>query len=78
VGAGDAGMNAMRGDPFDSVKRDKDFVWHLRRKESGRQLRDALVTFLSRTHHTVIIDGVESEAHKDWLQGLAWFAIQGQ
>lgn len=39
------------------------------RKESGRQLMDALVTFLSRNHHNVIIEGVESEAHKEWLQG---------
>lgn len=38
------------------------------RKESGRQLMDALVTFLSRNHHNVIIEGVESEAHKEWLQ----------
>jgi hypothetical protein len=27
------------------------------RKESGRQLMDALVTFLSRNHHNVIIEG---------------------
>lgn len=46
------------------------------RKESGRQLMDALVTFLSRNHHNVIIEGVESEAHKEWLQGMEWFAIQ--
>jgi hypothetical protein len=26
---------------------------------------DALVTFLSRNHHNVIIEGVESEAHKN-------------
>ena len=25
----------------------------------------------------VIIEGVESEAHKAWLQGMEWFAIQG-
>jgi hypothetical protein len=28
---------------------------------------DALVTFLSRNHHNVIIEGVESEAHKNGL-----------
>lgn len=50
------------------MKIDKDFFWHLMRKESGRQLMDALVTFLSRNHHNVIIEGVESEAHKEWLQ----------
>jgi EAL domain-containing protein (putative c-di-GMP-specific phosphodiesterase class I) len=33
--------------------------------------------FLSRNHHNVIIEGVESEAHKKWLQGMEWFAIQG-
>ena len=38
---------------------------------------DALITFLSRNHHNVIIEGVESEAHKKWLQGMEWFAIQG-
>ena len=37
---------------------------------------DALVTFLTRNHHNVIIEGVESEAHKAWLQGMEWFAIQ--
>ncbi len=25
----------------------------------------------------MIIEGVESEAHKEWLQGMEWFAIQG-
>ncbi len=72
-----AGINAIRGYHFDYVKIDKDFFWHLMRKESGRQLMDALVTFLSRNHHNVIIEGVESEAHKEWLQGMEWFAIQG-
>ena len=69
--------NAELKDYFDYVKIDKDFFWHLMRKESGRQLMDALVTFLSRNHHNVIIEGVESEAHKEWLQGMEWFAIQG-
>ncbi len=76
-GSGYAGINAIRGYHFDYVKIDKDFFWHLMRKESGRQLMDALVTFLSRNHHNVIIEGVESEAHKEWLQGMEWFAIQG-
>ncbi|HCT5781675.1 TPA: EAL domain-containing protein [Klebsiella variicola] len=76
-GSGYAGINAIRGYHFDYVKIDKDFFWHLMRKESGRQLMDALVTFLSRNHHNVIIEGVESEAHKKWLQGMEWFAIQG-
>ncbi len=35
------------------------------------------MTFLSRNHHNVIIEGVESEDHKKWLQGMEWFAIQG-
>ena len=76
-GSGYAGINAIRGYHFDYVKIDKDFFWHLMRKESGRQLMDALVTFLSRNHHNVIIEGVESEDHKKWLQGMEWFAIQG-
>ncbi len=25
----------------------------------------------------MIIEGVESEAHKEWLQGMEWFAIRG-
>ncbi|MFW3713726.1 EAL domain-containing protein, partial [Klebsiella quasipneumoniae subsp. similipneumoniae] len=61
-GSGYAGINAISGYHFDYVKIDKDFFWHLMRKESGRQLMDALVTFLSRNHHNVIIEGVESEA----------------
>ncbi len=76
-GSGYAGITASSGYHFDYVKIDKDFFWHLMRKESGRQLMDALVTFLSRNHHNVIIEGVESEAHKKWLQGMEWFAIQG-
>ena len=31
------------------MKIDKDFFWHLMRKESGRQLMDALVTFIRAT-----------------------------
>ncbi|HHG8773619.1 TPA: EAL domain-containing protein [Raoultella planticola] len=76
-GSGYAGINAIRGYHFDYVKIDKDFFWHLMQKESGRQLMDALVTFLARNNHHVIIEGVESEAHKKWLQGMEWFAVQG-
>ena len=76
-GSGYAGINAIRGYHFDYVKIDKDFFWHLMQKESGRPLMDALVTFLSRNNHNVIIEGVESEAHKNWLKGMEWFAIQG-
>ncbi|HCJ9319335.1 TPA: EAL domain-containing protein [Escherichia coli] len=76
-GSGNAGISAIRGYHFDYVKIDKDFFWHLMQKDSGRPLMDALITFLSRNHHNVIIEGVESEAHKKWLQGMEWFAIQG-
>ncbi|HBZ2333219.1 TPA: EAL domain-containing protein [Klebsiella pneumoniae] len=76
-GSGNANINAFRGYHFNYVKIDKDFFWHLMKKESGRPLMDALVTFFSRNHHNVIIEGVESEAHKEWLQGMEWFAIQG-
>ncbi|MGE0969253.1 cyclic-di-GMP phosphodiesterase MrkJ [Klebsiella sp. WOUb02] len=76
-GAGNAGINAIRGYHFDYVKIDKDFFWHLMQKESGRPLMDALVTFLAHNNHNVIIEGVESEVHKKWLQGMSWFAIQG-
>lgn len=48
-GSGYAGINAIRGYHFDYVKIDKDFFWHLMRKESGRQLMDALVTFYRAT-----------------------------
>ncbi len=69
-GSGYAGINAIRGYHFDYVKIDKDFFWHLMRKESRTgQLMDALVTFLSRNHHNVIIEGVESEAHKESVAG---------
>ncbi len=76
-GSGNAGISAIRDYHFDSVKIDKDFFWLLMQKDSGRPLMDALVTFLARNHHNVIIEGVESEAHKAWLQGMEWFAIQG-
>ena len=76
-GSGNSGINAIRSYHFDYVKIDKDFFWYLMQKDSGRPLMDALVTFLSRNHHNVIIEGVESEAHKEWLQGMEWFAIQG-
>ena len=76
-GSGNANINAFRGYHFNYVKIDKDFFWHLMQKKSGRPLMDALVTFLSRNNHNVIIEGVESEAHKNWLKGMEWFAIQG-
>lgn len=76
-GSGNAGIHAIRDYHFDYVKIHKDFFWLLMQKDSGRPLMDALVTFLSRNHHNVIIEGVESEAHKAWLQGMEWFAIQG-
>ena len=76
-GSGYAGISAIRRYHFDYVKIDKDLFWHLMQKEYGRPLMDALVTFLSRNNHNVIIEGVESEAHKNWLQGMEWFAIQG-
>ncbi len=80
-GSGYAGINAIRGYHFDYVKIDKDFFWHLMQKESGRPLMDALVTFLSRNNHNVIIEGVESEAHKTGLRewsGLLFRVITGK
>ncbi|OAT59136.1 hypothetical protein M993_02129 [Obesumbacterium proteus ATCC 12841] len=44
-GSGNANINAFRGYHFNYVKIDKDFFWHLIKKESGRPLMDALVTF---------------------------------
>jgi EAL domain-containing protein (putative c-di-GMP-specific phosphodiesterase class I) len=72
-GSGNAGINAIRGYHFDYVKIDKDFFWHLMQKDSGRPLMDALITFLSRNHHNVIIEGVESEAHKSGYR--AWSGL---
>lgn len=76
-GSGNAGIGAIRGYHFDYVKIDKEFFWHLLHKEHGRELMDALVTFLSRNNHHVIIEGVENAAHKNWLSGMNWFAMQG-
>lgn len=76
-GSGYAGMDAIRHYNFDYVKIDKDYFWYLMRKNSGRQLMDALVTFLAQNNHNVIIEGVESLAHKHWLSGMDWYAIQG-
>lgn len=76
-GSGYADMNAIRNYHFDYVKIDKDFFWYLLRKDYGRQLMDALVTFLTKNHHNVIIEGVECIAHKDWLSDMNWFAVQG-
>ncbi|WP_142502585.1 EAL domain-containing protein [Klebsiella sp. 2680] len=76
-GSGYAGINAIRGYHFDYVKIDKNLLWDLMKKNAGRPLMDALVTFLTRNQHNVIIEGIESEAHKNWLQGMEWFAIQG-
>ena len=76
-GSGNAGISAIRDYHFDYIKIDKDLFWLLMQKDSGRPLMAALITFLSRNHHNVIIEGVESEAHRRWLQGMEWFAIQG-
>lgn len=76
-GSGHAHMSAIRHYHFDYVKIDKDFFWYLIRKDSGRQLMDALVTFLTKNKHNVIIEGVECIAHKDWLSDMCWFAVQG-
>lgn len=38
---------------------------------------DVLVIFLLCNYYNVIIEGVESEVYKEWLQGMEWFVIQG-
>ncbi|HBZ0925302.1 TPA: EAL domain-containing protein [Klebsiella pneumoniae] len=76
-GSGYAGLNAIRHYHFDYIKIDRHFLLYLMRKDSGRQLMDALVTFLAKNNHKVIIEGVESLAHKRWLHGMDWYAIQG-
>ncbi len=51
------------------------------RKESGRQLMDALVTFLSRNHHNVIIEGWKAKTIKNGCRewnGLPFRAITGR
>ncbi|MBM7343213.1 EAL domain-containing protein [Pantoea coffeiphila] len=76
-GSGYAGIGAIRGYHFNYVKIDKEFFWHLIEKEHGRQLMQALITFLSKNNHRVIIEGVENEEHQRWLSGMEWFAMQG-
>ncbi|ROR13607.1 EAL domain-containing protein (putative c-di-GMP-specific phosphodiesterase class I) [Erwinia sp. JUb26] len=76
-GSGYAGINAIRGYHFNYVKIDKGFFWHLKEKDHGRQLMQALITFLSKNNHRVIIEGVENEEHQRWLSGMEWFAMQG-
>ncbi|MEC5343931.1 EAL domain-containing protein [Brenneria populi] len=76
-GSGYAGMNIIGRYHFDFIKIDKDTFWYLMKKESGKQLMKSLITFLYNNKHKVIIEGVENEEHKQWLQGMDWFAIQG-
>ncbi|MEJ4045806.1 EAL domain-containing protein [Erwinia sp. SLM-02] len=76
-GSGHAGISAIRGYHFNYVKIDKQFFWHLMKKDHGRQLMATLITFLSKNNHRVVIEGVENEEHKRWLNGMEWFAMQG-
>lgn len=76
-GAGFAGIGALRRHPFQFIKIDKDFFWCLMRKTGGRELMESLIAFLYHNGYKVVIEGIENDAHRRWLRGMAWFAVQG-
>ncbi|KAF1370208.1 EAL domain-containing protein (putative c-di-GMP-specific phosphodiesterase class I) [Yokenella regensburgei] len=76
-GAGFAGFSALAVQPFRFIKTDKCLLWSLLEKNNGQELMSSLLRYFSANHHLVIVEGVETEAHRQWLADMPWFALQG-
>ncbi|MFW0766879.1 EAL domain-containing protein [Trabulsiella odontotermitis] len=76
-GAGYAGFSALAVQPFRFIKTDKCLLWSLFEKKNGQELMSSLLRFFSANQHQVIVEGVETPAHRQWLEEMPWFALQG-
>ncbi|EIW9479628.1 MULTISPECIES: EAL domain-containing protein [Klebsiella] len=76
-GAGYAGFAALTAQPFRFIKTDKNLLWSLLEKKNGQQLMDSLLHYFQANQYQVIVEGIETEAHLQWLENMPWFALQG-
>jgi EAL domain-containing protein (putative c-di-GMP-specific phosphodiesterase class I) len=76
-GAGYAGFAALTAQPFRYIKTDKNLLWSLLEKKNGQQLMDSLLHYFHANQYQVIVEGIETEAHLQWLENMPWFALQG-
>ena len=38
---------------------------------------DSLLHYFQANQYQVIVEGIETEAHLQWLENMPWFALQG-
>ncbi|HEY3589662.1 MAG TPA: EAL domain-containing protein [Buttiauxella sp.] len=76
-GSGYAGFSALSVQPFRYIKTDKCLLWSLFEKKNGQQLMSSLLSYFSANHYLVIVEGVETQEHRQWLDDMPWFALQG-
>ena len=76
-GTGYSSLGYLARFPIDALKIDRSFVAHLGRDPQGVQLISAIIDLGRRLGMTLVAEGVETEAQRDWLQRCHCNELQG-
>lgn len=77
-GSGLSGFSAFFENQFRYIKIDRFLFWNFMSKPGGSQLMAALLNFFSLNNCNVIVEGIETDQHEEWLSGMPYYALQGK
>lgn len=76
-GTGHSSLAMLRTLPLDVLKLDRSFVRHLPDSETDAAVAEAAITLARRLGLSVVAEGVETEAQRQFLAGLGCDLLQG-
>ncbi|WP_294912487.1 EAL domain-containing protein [Tatumella sp. UBA2305] len=77
-GSGLSGFSAFFDNQFRFIKIDRFLLWNFMSKPGGSQLMDALLNFFALNNCNVVVEGIETDHHEQWLSQMPYYALQGK
>lgn len=77
-GNGVARMQMLPDYAFRFIKIDKQVFWNYWRHPTGKHQLTSLLTELQRHNFCVVIEGIETNAQRQWLGNMPFYALQGK
>lgn len=76
-GTGYSSLASLRAFPFDVIKLDRSFVCELEHSQQARDIVEAIITICNSLEVSILAEGVETEAQRDFLLASGCVAVQG-